>query len=585
MVDQESQTGKAGGDAAKIAEFLRRHPQAIYGETADLARDAGVSHDMVQRAVSRVAITAPPVIDTRSRLRNVPVRRSPAAWITDVWQAVSHDPAIVVVVTTVIGILSTLIFRNEGAPRTRTEGFSFVINAAIPAVVFLLGLLVQAACYFRHGRGRSVLRGSIALYITASLATIVGVILAPGQTLPERLENILLPMLALLFVVAIYALGAMFFSVAGGLWKMRTERVDRDRMSRQELLERLFEVQERLEQTPEEVIEKNSWHNHPVAKEVEQKIWQWSAVLGFGLTAILVLVGGAIMNRYNVGPTSMQYGLTLGLLGFMNLFVQLGVAFLGRTIKRAVLSSLVFSGAGLIAMLLPFGGFGYQRLLEGNGTQLITSFIGALFFGLISGIGSTIESRATQERLMRANDPETLLSEYLDLQRRLNPGPREMTVMVVDAAKSSVMKSMADPYIAEWSFRAYQQLLERLAAENDGEVFSTAGDGAVLTFDDPHRALECAASMQKRIVEFNRNVNKLSMPFRLRIGIHRGTVVGQIDKVQYTDVIDIAAHVEAASQVGGVAISQKVWDALPGLRGEAIAMLIDGFVVYQLELN
>lgn len=575
-------TQNAGGEAAKLADFLRRHPQAIYGDPSELAKDAGVSFEVVERAVRRASISAPAQDRPKPKATE---RRSVWEVIRSSWMWLTKDPAVVVVVTSAIFILTMMIFRNDGEITSRRSGMQFVINAAVPSIVFVLMLLFHMACYFRHARGKSVVRGSVALFVTASVATGIANLFGPSDGIESRLESILMPMVAFGFLCVFYALVAMFFSVLGGLWKVRTERVDRDRMSRQELLERLFDVQARLEENPEEVIQRSSWHNHPIAKEIESRLWEWCGVIGFGMTAITVLVAGAIMNRYDVDQDSLQYGLSVGGLGFIGMFLQLGISFLGRTIKRSILASLAYSGASLVAMLLPFGGFGPDRLIAGNGSQILGSLIGAVVLGFISGVGATIEAKATQERLMRANDPETLLVEYMDLQRRLNPGPREMTVMVVDAAKSSVMKSMADPYIAEWSFRAYQQLLERIAWEFDGEVMSTAGDGAVITFEDPHAALECSVELQKRIVEFNKTTNKLSMPFKLRIGLHRGTVVGQIDKVQYTDVIDIAAHVEAACLVGGIAVSQKVWEVLPGLRGEAIAMLIDGFVVYQLEFR
>jgi class 3 adenylate cyclase len=95
--------------------------------------------------------------------------------------------------------------------------------------------------------------------------------------------------------------------------------------------------------------------------------------------------------------------------------------------------------------------------------------------------------------------------------------------------------------------------------------------------------MKAAWRTHEKIQEFNEKTNKLTMPFKLRIGLHRGMVMGQIDKVQYTDVIDIAAHVEAACQVGGVTVTEPVWESLTDKRGDRLSIAIDSFTVYQLE--
>jgi hypothetical protein len=57
--------------------------------------------------------------------------------------------------------------------------------------------------------------------------------------------------------------------------------------------------------------------------------------------------------------------------------------------------------------------------------------------------------------------------------------------------------------------------------------------------------------------------------------------MADLDKVQFTHVIDVAAHVEKASPIGGMAITEQVWKALG--EPEDFACLgteIDGFQIY-----
>lgn len=572
--------GRDTNAASRLADYLRRHPHAVNEPAEVLAQDAGVPLDVVRRVRGRVM--APPPMETRRR-RDAEAR--PAfATLRSWWSAMRTHGVLTIGISSLLGVLVVIFAGSEGQSLTANAGEArFSIAETGVTALFLMTMALHGALYFARGRGKFVLQGSAAAYAGSLVLALYLSISGEVQGTGSRLGDFALASLAFFFVTALYALFMMMASVAGSLYQVRMERIGKDRLTRQELLERLFDIQERLEQPQEEVAVKKSWHNHPIAKEIEGGIFVWTAVLGLGVSLIMVLTGGVIVGRFGQDPESIAYGLTLGVMGLMSLVVQVGLAFLSRTVKRAVLVSLLYGLMSQLPTLLPIGGFGVETVMKNGQAALLSNVLGSLFLGLLAGLGATIEGRATHQRLMRANDPVALLAEYVDIQQRLNPGPREVTVMVVDAAKSSVMKSIADPYIAEWSFRAYQQLLERAAFEFMGEVMSTAGDGAVITFDDPNQALACAHAIQRKIAEFNEKTNKLSMPFQLRIGLHKGTVVGQIDKVQYTDVIDIAAHVEAACCVGGIAVSERVWNAIPGLRGEAIAMLVDGFVVYQLE--
>ena len=205
----------------------------------------------------------------------------------------------------------------------------------------------------------------------------------------------------------------------------------------------------------------------------------------------------------------------------------------------------------------------------------IASF-GYLIVTLFGYLGGIVQRRAAEELSLAQNDPASILAEMVRIQWRLSDRTNMVCVMVVDAAKSSEMKSFADPLAVEYSFREYQTLLEDLSKHLDGRVHSTAGDGAVIAFNSAEAAFTAAKRIQTDIERFNREDNRLQLPFRLRVGLHLGEVVGDLDEVEFTEVIDIAAHVQAAAPVGGIAVTERVAEHLDADEFVPLARQVDG---------
>jgi class 3 adenylate cyclase len=105
-----------------------------------------------------------------------------------------------------------------------------------------------------------------------------------------------------------------------------------------------------------------------------------------------------------------------------------------------------------------------------------------------------------------------------------------------------------------------------------------------VAFSDCKSAFTAARRIQTDLDRFNREVNRLSMPFRLRIGLHVGQVVGDLDEVEFTEVIDIAAHIQDAAPIAGIAASDAVVASLVEDEFVPLAKEIDGHKVH-LALN
>jgi class 3 adenylate cyclase len=162
---------------------------------------------------------------------------------------------------------------------------------------------------------------------------------------------------------------------------------------------------------------------------------------------------------------------------------------------------------------------------------------------------------------------EYLLKQLVELQEELKKGERTITFLSVDVVGSTAMKQGADPLAVEYTFTEFTNFVRSVASEFDGSIHSTAGDGILITFDQPRQAFLAARKMQAGMLEFNAFRNRIGGNFLLRCGIHAGTIMaakGDAANVSYSHVIDLCAHAQRVSPIGGVAITEAAAYYLPG---------------------
>jgi len=358
-----------------------------------------------------------------------------------------------------------------------------------------------------------------------------------------------------------------------------------DNLDRQQLIERLFEVQERLASISDQGDEAvRPSYRIPLVAAIAEAPFVWAILLGAGLNTANVFIQAASGHAPNnfVNATPAEFVAIFAVFA-CTLVSQTFIAFVTPRVLQSILVSLCYTLAGVPAMLLPVGGWGIEWYLSNWQQNVLWAFSFAFILGVIGGFGGVVEQRHSYNTKLHENDVATLLNALFEIQKRLQPDAQEITVMVVDAAQSSAMKAAADPFVAEWSFREYQRFLDRIATRHRGNVFSTAGDGATLTFEVPQDAIDAGLEIQDEIEIFNREVNKLSREFRLRIGIHCGKVTGDIEQVQYTEVIDIAAHLESVCPEGELVVSESLLRHLPDLAARPIETPVDDLKVYVVQ--
>lgn len=165
---------------------------------------------------------------------------------------------------------------------------------------------------------------------------------------------------------------------------------------------------------------------------------------------------------------------------------------------------------------------------------------------------------------------QDLLRQLVDLQEKLKSGEQSCTFLSVDIVGSTKMKANADPLAVEFTFNEYHNFVERTVKRYGGRIHSTAGDGVTAAFDHPSQAFGAARNIQAGLLELNAFRNKIGQPIELRQGIHTGTVVApdatDVTSLNFSHVIDVAAHFQKAAPVGGIAVSDPSSSYLPGGR-------------------
>ena len=166
-----------------------------------------------------------------------------------------------------------------------------------------------------------------------------------------------------------------------------------------------------------------------------------------------------------------------------------------------------------------------------------------------------------------AAERQDLLHQLLEIQDQLKSDERVATFLSVDIVGSTKIKAHSDPLSVEFTFNEYHKFVESVALKSGGRIHSTAGDGVIVVFDDPQRAYAAGRALMAGLFEFNAYRNRLDEPIELRGGMHTGSVLapGQdIKSVNFAHVIDIAAHLQKASPVGCLAVSDQTSAYIPG---------------------
>ncbi len=91
-----------------------------------------------------------------------------------------------------------------------------------------------------------------------------------------------------------------------------------------------------------------------------------------------------------------------------------------------------------------------------------------------------------------------------------------------------------------------------------GYVVKTIGDAFLVTFDSVVSATQCAVEVQQSFLQYNSQIKNEDEKITVRIGVHLGDVFLKENDV-FGDGVNIASRVQSIAEVGGVNISESVY--------------------------
>ncbi len=194
-------------------------------------------------------------------------------------------------------------------------------------------------------------------------------------------------------------------------------------------------------------------------------------------------------------------------------------------------------------------------------TAVQTMRLGAVDY-VVKPFESLDELAIIVERYFERQSLGYRLAEYVRVHREMTTHLKVRTLLCADVVGSRGMKAGQDPFLVQFSFAEYHRLVRTIVETHHGVFHSTAGDGIMCLFQSAQDAINAGAALYRDVREFNEQVNRLSTPFRLRVGAHTGAVIideaGQVSEL-FSSALDITGHLQKNAEPDHLEISQETW--------------------------
>lgn len=546
-----------------FASYLRDTHGVAEEDPAMLAARFGLPVDIVEESLQAVG----------KAIRKPEVKRKSKFKFSGPWRPVRaflHDHPIWTAI-----ILGMLIVGSFVLGRYTDSAVPGIVGVSIAVISLVIANFVRAQMRYAIATSFIVTLPAVGLVTFRLAQTSDAAGITPGAIVSNMFSLLLILGIIVSFIV-------MPAALIGGYRRMRHEANKEEKLDRFEMLQKIFALKSRLVEkaSSEQTASRQLWF-----VKWRKKWLLVAAGLGIGIglseAVIRLTIGMPDVGGEAVTPAQSLIALLLLLIVVTSSLVT---GLIAGSWSKGIASGAIYTAVSIVTLglILP-NGFAivmepYQESPYALGVLLLNPML-----GMVGGLGGAIETSAERKRRIATTDRAAVLSEIVRLQQALKTGAQDVCLMVVDAVGSTKMKLGADSYDIEASFGALQNYIARKVAEFEGSVYSVAGDGAITKFDDAQSAYDCAFSVLADLNNFNDKFNRLGSPFELRIGIHSGHVPGDLDKVAFSRVIDVAAHMEKVAPVGGIASSGKAFLAIEGATLRKLDDKLDGEDVYVLE--
>jgi adenylate cyclase len=118
-----------------------------------------------------------------------------------------------------------------------------------------------------------------------------------------------------------------------------------------------------------------------------------------------------------------------------------------------------------------------------------------------------------------------------------------------------------------------RELIDPKIAEHQGRIVKTTGDGLLVEFASPVKAVRCAVEVQRGMLERNADLPP-QRRIEFRIGINLGDVIVEDGDI-YGDGVNVAARLEGIAEPGAIYIARAVRDFIRDLTEIALEDLGD----------
>ena len=135
---------------------------------------------------------------------------------------------------------------------------------------------------------------------------------------------------------------------------------------------------------------------------------------------------------------------------------------------------------------------------------------------------------------------------------------RLAAIFAADVAGYSRMIGADEEGTLERLMAHRRELIDPKIAEHQGRIVKTTGDGVLVEFASPVKAVRCAIEVQHGMVDRNADVPE-EFRIEFRIGINIGDVIVEEGDI-YGDGVNVAARLEGIAEPGAVYISRAVRD-------------------------
>ena len=166
---------------------------------------------------------------------------------------------------------------------------------------------------------------------------------------------------------------------------------------------------------------------------------------------------------------------------------------------------------------------------------------------------------------------DEVASERPDIAAHAAPDG-QVTILFSDIEDSTLMTERLGDERWLAVLRAHNALFRRLVPGHGGYEVKNQGDGFMLVFPDPCRAIECAAAIQRELAEREPVEGER---VRVRMGMHAGEAIREEGDFFGRSVI-LAARIAAQAGGGEILVSEELKQRAEDGDGDAAVPFDDG---------